>query len=86
MKYGCNYDSPLALDNCKSPDKKISKHCIGPDKAPSIPRHMMVAEYYDIILALCLSVHPSVIRPSVFSLQDDNLSKCQWIFTKRCVH
>ena len=25
---------------------------------------------------------PSVIRPSIFSFPDDNLSKCQWIFTK----
>ena len=31
---------------------------------------------------MCLSVIPSVVRPSVrFSFPDDNLSK-QWIFTK----
>ena len=27
-------------------------------------------------------VCPSAIRPSVFSFPDNNLSKCQWIFTK----
>ena len=33
--------------------------------------------------SVCLSVHQSVIRPSVcFSFPDDNLSKHQWIFTK----
>ena len=32
---------------------------------------------------LCwLSVHPSVIHPSVFLFPEDNLSECQWIFTK----
>ena len=35
---------------------------------------------------MCPSVHPSVIChsicPSIFSFPDDNLSKCQWIFTK----
>ena len=25
---------------------------------------------------------PSVVRPSVFSFQDDNLSKYQWVFAK----
>ena len=29
-----------------------------------------------------MSVRPSVVRPSVFSFPDDNLSKHQWIFTK----
>ena len=28
------------------------------------------------------SVRPSVVRPSVFSFPDDNLSKHRWIFTK----
>ena len=28
-------------------------------------------------LSICLSIHPSI-----FSFLDDNLSKCQWIFTK----
>ena len=33
--------------------------------------------------SVCLSIHPSVVRPSVgFSFPDDNLSKLQWIFTK----
>ena len=33
--------------------------------------------------SVCLSVHLSVIRPSVCILfPDDNLSKHQWIFTK----
>ena len=40
-------------------------------------------------LSMCLSVHPCVVRPSirlsVFSFPDDNLSKCQWIFTKNGV-
>ena len=32
---------------------------------------------------MCLSVCPSVVRPSFrFSFPDDNLSKLQWIFTK----
>ena len=32
---------------------------------------------------MCLSVRPSVVRPSVrISFPDDNLSKHQWIFTK----
>ena len=29
-----------------------------------------------------LSVHLSVVRPSVFLFLDDNLSKHKWIFTK----
>ena len=33
--------------------------------------------------SVCLSVLPSVVRPSVrISLPDDNLSKHQWIFIK----
>ena len=35
--------------------------------------------------SMCLSVHLSVIRLSVFSFPEDNLSKCQWIFTKLCM-
>ena len=26
-------------------------------------------------------VHPFVVRPSIFLFPDDNLRKCQWIFT-----
>ena len=33
-------------------------------------------------LSVCPSVCPSLVRPSVFSFPDDNLSKCQWVFTK----
>ena len=98
-----------------------------------IPRHMIVAGYYDIMLAAPVSICPFVhlycfwtitwvnvsgFSPksvcalifwrsglellmgkfqqfltelssrdtSIFSFQDDNFSKCQWIFTKRCVH
>ena len=29
-----------------------------------------------------LSTRPSYLYPSVFFFSDDNLSKCQWIFTK----
>ena len=51
-----------------------------------IPCQAIVAGYYDITLAVrvsvCLSVHPSVVCPSVYSFLDDNLSKCQWIFTR----
>ena len=33
--------------------------------------------------SVCLSVHLSVIHPSIaFSFQDGNLSKHQWIFSK----
>ena len=38
--------------------------------------------YYGITLAVRLPGSPSVIRTSVFSFLDDNLSKYQWIFTK----
>ena len=45
--------------------------------------------YYGIMLAVRVSVPPSVIcpsvRPSIFSFQEDNLSKCQRIFTKLSV-
>ena len=45
--------------------------------------HTMVAGYYGITLAVCVSIRASACRPSVlFSFPDDNWSKCQWIFTK----
>ena len=46
----------------------------------------MMSGYYSITLVVRVSVrgsvHPLVVRSSVFSFLDDNLSKCQWIFTK----
>ena len=39
-----------------------------------------MAGYYGFTLVV--SVHPSVVRPSVFSFPDDNLSKYQWLFAK----
>ena len=33
-------------------------------------------------VSIHLSIHLSVVSPSVFSFPDDNLSNCQWIFTK----
>ena len=47
-----------------------------------IPRHTIVAGYYGFTLVVRVSVRPSVERLSVFSFPDDNLSECQWIFTK----
>ena len=51
-----------------------------------IPQHTLVVGYYGITLAvgvsILLSIHLSVICPSVFPFLDDNLSKHQWIFTK----
>ena len=38
--------------------------------------------FFFIIIPHHTIVCPSVIRPSVFSFPDGNLSKCQWIFTK----
>ena len=32
--------------------------------------------------SVCLSVCPSVVRLSLVSFPDDNLSKYQWVFTK----
>ena len=32
-------------------------------------------------LSVCPSVCCTYVRPSVFSFPDDNLNKCQWIFT-----
>ena len=43
---------------------------------------MTVTGYYSITLVVCVSVSLSVLHPFIFSLLDDNLSKCQWIFTK----
>ena len=51
-----------------------------------IPHHTIVAGYYGFTLDVRVSVRPSAVRPSIrFSFQDDNLSKCQWIFTKLCM-
>ena len=51
-----------------------------------MPCYTMMAGYYGITLAvrvsIQLSVHPSVIRQSVFSFPDNNLSKYHWNFTK----
>ena len=51
-----------------------------------IPHHTIVVGYYGFTLVLhvsvCLSPHPSVVHLSVVTFPDDNLSKCQWIFTK----
>ena len=33
-------------------------------------------------MCLCLVLFQSVVRPSVFSFQDNKLSKCQCFFTK----
>ena len=38
--------------------------------------------YYGFMLDIRVSVHLSVVHPSVFLFPDDNLSKHQWIFTK----
>ena len=46
---------------------------------------MIVAGHYGFrLVSVCLFVCPSfaVVRPSVLSFPDDNLSKYQWIFTK----
>ena len=58
-----------------------------------ISNYTIVARYYSFMLDTCVSVRPSVIRPSVGHLSiriwflDDNLSKHQWIFIKlgRCI-
>ena len=48
-----------------------------------IPRHTIVAVIMVTRwLSVCPSVSLSYVRLSVFSFPDDNLSKCQWIFTK----
>ena len=33
-------------------------------------------------MSICEDIHSSVVRLLVFSFMDNNLSKCQWIFTK----
>ena len=50
-----------------------------------IPRHTIVAGYYGITLDVRTSVRLSYVRLSVFLFPDDNLSKCQGIFTKLSV-
>ena len=42
---------------------------------------MIVAGYYGFMLDVCISVHLSIVRPSLFR-PGDNLSKYQWVFTK----
>ena len=37
------------------------------DQGLFIPRHTIVGGYYGITLAVGVSIHPSVVRPSVFS-------------------
>ena len=44
--------------------------------------HMIVVGSYGFLLNVQVSVHPSYFCPSIFSLPDDNLRKCRWIFTK----
>ena len=38
------------------------------------------------MLAVCVSVSLSYVHLYVFLFPDNKLSKCQWIFTKLCVH
>ena len=56
-----------------------------------IPHHIIVAGFYGITLVIRVSVHWSSISlsvgrrsilPCVFLFPDNNLSKCEWIFTK----
>ena len=61
--------------------EKEKKHRLLPLLALFIPCHMLVAGYFGIKLVVHMSVCPSV-RLSIFSFPYDNLSKCQWIFTK----
>ena len=42
----------------------------------------MVSRWSSVRLSVGPFVHPSYSHPSVFLFQDDNLSKCQCIFTK----
>ena len=50
-----------------------------------MPHLTIVAGYYGLTLAMCLSIHRSVVHrsvhPSVFSFPN-NLSKYKWILTK----
>ena len=43
---------------------------------------MIVVGYYGFKFDIYVSVHPSVVHPSIFSFPYNNLSKYQWIFTK----
>ena len=43
---------------------------------------MLMAGFYGITVAVGVSLHLSYICQSLFLFLDDNLSKCQWIFTK----
>ena len=48
------------------------------ENANIIPRHMIVAGYYGIMLAVCVSLclfRPSVVHLSGFSFLEDNLIK-----------
>ena len=51
-----------------------------------IPHRTIVAGYCGFMLIVRVSLHPSIclsyVRPSVLSFPDNDLSKCQWIFTK----
>ena len=49
-----------------------------------IPHHNSggILWYHVGCLCVHLFIHPSVMRPSIFSFPDDILSKYQWIFTK----
>ena len=47
-----------------------------------LPCHMIVAGYYSFMLAVYVSIHQSVVCPSVSLFQGDNLNKYQWIFIK----
>ena len=54
------------------------------DDIPLIPHYMLVAEYYGItlvvpvsVLSVCPPFHPSVLIPSVFSVQ-----MITWVFIK----
>ena len=52
-----------------------------------IPCHMIVAGYYSFMLDVHVSYHQSICCTSVsVSFLDDNLIKCQWIFTKLDVY
>ena len=44
-----------------------------------VPRHTIVADYYGFTLTVRVSVRPHVVRPSVFSFPDENLSRYKWI-------
>ena len=51
-----------------------------------IPRHIIVAGYYGITLAVCVFVCLcTTVRTFFFSFLGNYLSKCQWIVTKLSV-